>query len=409
MNKLMSLQQTGMTTLYQLFIPKNPPYLRILLMSFIATFMVGNVQAYAPDTKNKESEECKQNRQFTFSWSMLENCDFMPRGGTTRGAKITLDPNEHPGWRSLQEPGLTKYEKDRRAILAMAGPYRVSFDFLEVAGYVPGFEPDRPYQSWGTEYVYVVEDRKDFISLQHIMVMIFEQDDGSVSEPFVMKHWRQDWQYQKPSILQFDGDEQWQKVAIPADEISGSWAQSVYQVDDSPRYESWGQWQHHANYSTWVSTQTWRPLPRRESSVRDDYQVLLGTNRHSIVPTGWIQEEQNDKTVLKAPGELHESQPFLSRELGIARYERIVDHDFSPSDIYWKKTSDYWAAVREVWKNLIADNTRLTIRKRANDQYLFQVMFNEAHIYGEGGRETGPALRQAIRSSLDPFIEEMKN
>ena len=63
---------------------------------------------------------------------------------------------------------LTRFERDRRAILAMQGPHRASFDFLEVAGFTSGFSPAAPYQSWGTEYVYLVVDEGDFISLQHI-------------------------------------------------------------------------------------------------------------------------------------------------------------------------------------------------------------------------------------------------
>jgi len=72
------------------------------------------------------------------------------------------------------------YERDRRAILAMAGPYRVTFDFLEVVRFDPSLKPDAPYQSWGTEYVFVSEDRKDFIALQHILVQRVRMEDGTL-------------------------------------------------------------------------------------------------------------------------------------------------------------------------------------------------------------------------------------
>ena len=71
------------------------------------------------------------------------------------------------------------------------------------------------------------------------------------------------------------------------------WLQTVYQVDESPRYASTGRWQHTPSFSTWLSGDTWRPLPRREWSVRSDYQVLVGSNRHTVVPSGWLQEENN--------------------------------------------------------------------------------------------------------------------
>ena len=47
---------------------------------------------------------------------------------------------------------------------------------------------------------------------------------------------------------------------------------------------------HGGGVSTWISDETWRPLPRREFSVRKDYDVLVGTNRHTITAQGWVQE-----------------------------------------------------------------------------------------------------------------------
>ena len=164
----------------------------VLLATLIGVVIPGFVNAYESE---KEQSDCQQGRQYTFSWSILDSCAGMkPRGGTTKGTEIAMDPKPGDDWLSLQEKGITDYEKDRRAILAMAGSYRVSFDFIETVGYTPDFSPSRPYQSWGTEHIYVAEDSGDYISLQHIMVMYIQKDDGSISAPIVMKHWRQDWQ-----------------------------------------------------------------------------------------------------------------------------------------------------------------------------------------------------------------------
>jgi hypothetical protein len=67
---------------------------------------------------------------FTFAWPLGENT-LKPRGASTRGAPVVLDSAPGDAWRRLREPGLSTLERDRRAILAMAGPYRVSFDFLK--------------------------------------------------------------------------------------------------------------------------------------------------------------------------------------------------------------------------------------------------------------------------------------
>ena len=111
----------------------------------------------------------------------------------------------------MQEADLTPFERDRRAILAMAGGYRVTFDFLETVDFRPTPTRERPYQSWGTEYVYVGEDRGNFISLQHVLVMRIIGKDGKVTEPFVTKHWRQDWSYQDDTLIEYLGRETWQK------------------------------------------------------------------------------------------------------------------------------------------------------------------------------------------------------
>ena len=342
------------------------------MLLLLPMLVLNNAFAYE---NNQSKQHCAENRQFVFSWQFRDDCEVKPRGGTTKGTAIKLDPAPHPGWLSLQEQGLSDFEKDRRAILAMAGPYRTSFDFLEVTGFNPGYTLDQPYQSWGTEYVYVVEDRGDFISLQHIMVMYFE--DENFPGPMVMKHWRQDWQYEKTSNFEYVGNSTWQQKKLATDTVKGTWSQSVYQVDDSPRYESFGRWQHHANFSTWKSEETWRPLPRREFSVRDDYQVLTGYNRHTILHNGWIHEQENYKLVLDDAAKVA-TVPYLAKELGVNRYERIIDHDFTPGDRYWKDTGAYWQDVREKWSELLNQQNTMTLSKKVNGKPLFMPLFNYA-------------------------------
>ena len=350
-----------------------------------------------------QEAECPQSFRYTFSWSHDQSCDFSPRGGTSTGVAVTLDDEPHPGWLSLQEPGLSKKEKDRRAILAMAGPYRTSFEFLETVAYTESFERGKPYQSWGTEYIYVVEDTENFISLQHIMVMFVAMDEGEIMGPIVQKHWRQDWAWEKNSVFAYTGNRCWSNQH--RSEVSGTWAQSVYQVDDSPRYEAIGRWEHKANFSTWLSEETWRPLPRRESSVRSDYDVLIGTNRHTIVPTGWVQEEENYKVVLSDDDSLDDSRPYLAKELGVNRYERIVDFDFSAGDEYWQATNFYWSQVRHVWAQRITENPSSKILANAGGIPLFAVMFQQAQEYSNADSTQQGEIREAIKNALDDYVE----
>ena len=90
-------------------------------------------------------------------------------------------------------------EKDRLAILGMQGGYKANFDFMETMGFSEDYSPSRPYQSWGTEFVKVIEDKEGHQPTAH-HGDVFEQDDGYISDPIVVKHWRQDWHYEDKTI-----------------------------------------------------------------------------------------------------------------------------------------------------------------------------------------------------------------
>ncbi len=337
--------------------------------------------------------------QFTFAWPLGEHAP-KPRGASTRGAPVVLDALPGEAWRGLREPGLSAFERDRRAILAMAGPYRVSFDFLEVVRFDPSLKPDAPYQSWGTEYVFVSEDRSDFIALQHVLVMRMQLEDGTVSEPMVMRHWRQEWRYEPDSLLAYEGANTWAKRRLSEELRRGAWVQGVFQVDDSPRYSARGRWQHSDGASTWISDETWRPLPRREFSVRKDYQVLVGTNRHTITPTGWVQEENNLKLALDDTGKAREKLPYVGREYGVARYERIKDYDFTAGETYLERTEPFWAEVRATWRDIAQRESRFTLRAPVDQGRLFVAFFEYAEKLAQGERFDRPAARAFIERTL---------
>jgi len=148
--------------------------------------------AAAQSVEAEDPVAAETRRQFTFSWPFIDGGNMQPRGGTSRGTPIRLRSEPTAEWQRLTEPGLSKFERDRRAILAMAGRFRTSFDFIEAIGFTPGFEPDRPYQSWAAEVVDVIEDSGERIVLQHVIVMEYVDADGNIHGPVVQKHWRQE-------------------------------------------------------------------------------------------------------------------------------------------------------------------------------------------------------------------------
>lgn len=355
--------------------------LRRSITIFGVTFLMGSgiTNAASNDSYTKEAPAAAR---YTFSWPLDTN-SLKPRGGSTRGAPVTLDTEPSAEWKFLQASGLSSQERDRRAILAMAGIYRVSFDFLEIDTYKTAGRK-APYQSWGTEKVYVDRDEPGFISLVHILQMSMVGEDGKVSETFVMKHWRQDWVYQPKTIVEYKGLDRWQQRKLARKERKGAWLQTVYQVDESPRYASVGRWQHNSSFSTWISADTWRPLPRREWSARDDYQVIVGTNRHTINPTGWVQEENNLKTVLTADRNVDVTKPHLAREYGVARYERLRDVDFSAADKYYESTRTFWNKVQTAWATAFKRDGTITLRGSVDKLGLFEPLFNRAESIAQG-------------------------
>jgi len=327
-----------------------------------------------------------------------------PRGGTTKGAPVTLDTSPHLAFLSISEPGLSGFERDRRAILAMAGTYRTTFDFIETVALRPDYKQDRPYQSWATEVVEVIEDRGDFISLQHILVMYLVDDEGVRQGPFVSKHWRQDWTYQDTEILVYRGNNIWDKTAVPRNESRGKWSQAVYQVDDSLRYEALGTWEHEENYSGWTSLKTRRPLPRREFSVRDDYNVLVGVNRHIITPTGWVHEQDNIKLIVDKDGNPIGEDPYLAKETGLNRYERIEGADYAAGSEYWERTGDFWGGVRDAWTKVILENDTLRLKSKYDGKKLYQYLFEYADGINESGAYDSEAGSKFAAETISNFV-----
>jgi hypothetical protein len=179
-----------------------------------------------------------------------------------------------------------KFDQDRKAILAMAGDFKVGFHFEETLSLREDYKPtEKPYEEEAFETVKVVEDSGKRIVLQHILQ----------AGPAVVKHWAQIWTYEDTELLEFQGSRVWTTRKLDPAEVKGKWTQRVTQVDDSPRYEGIAAWVHQEQSSEWTA-QANRPKPRREEK-RDDYDLLVVTNRHTITPLGWFHEQDNTKWV----------------------------------------------------------------------------------------------------------------
>lgn len=248
------------------------------------------------------------------------------------------------------------FKADRADILAMAGNYRVRFEMQESTPWTTDYTPLEPKRSGGHEVVRVIEDTGRRIVLQHLLVVEDEND-----KPFIIKHWRQDWDYEPAKVLVYAGDGNWVWEEVPERMRAGRWSQTVWQVDDSPRYAGWGQWETQAGIRRWRSNWTWRPLARRDAIRNPVYDRYFSINRHQPTPTGWIHWQDNTK-MAEENGKL---RPIV-QEYVLNTYTKFDGYNVKAADDYWAKTKAYWAAVRGVWDEVAAKRGGIHIAEKAD-------------------------------------------
>ena len=130
-------------------------------------------------------------------------------------ASVQVALAEAPTAPSSEAGMAADFQRDRQSILAMAGDYKVTFDFIETVSFDADYGVMPPKISGAQEVVRVIEDRGDFISLQHILVATHGGDT------FPIKHWRQDWQYEPARVLVFIGGNAWEWRDLYAAERQG--------------------------------------------------------------------------------------------------------------------------------------------------------------------------------------------
>lgn len=282
------------------------------------------------------------------------------RHASQRGPRI-LPPTALP----LDAP--CDVARDRAAILAMAGTFEVKFTFEETEALTPGYEPEAPYHAEATEVVTPIAVSDQNVVLQHVLLL--RKHSGETS---AMKHWRQDWTFEDARLVEFQGRRIWQQRSLTPEQAHCTWTQAVFEVDDGPRYESYGRFSHTGEggnaRSEWTSQSTWRPLPRREYTQRHDYDVLLGVNRHVITPDGWTHEQDNVKLVL-------EGQRNLVRERGFNDYRRVQVKESAIAQRYLEVTNAFWADVRAEWQSVLDSSPRVLVHQELSGKPLYELLF----------------------------------
>ncbi len=261
----------------------------------------------------------------------------------------------------------SKKEKDIKAIKNMCGCYEVSFNFAETFNYSKDstYKGSKVKHDKGLEWVQLVEDRGDKIIMQHLLIV------GKPTKSRIIKHWRQDWLFENTDLYMFDVNNKWNFIQKPKNEVAGQWTQKVYQVDDSPRYEGSATWVHIDGKSYWENT-TDAPLPRREYTKRQDYDVTVRTNRHEITKNGWIHDQDNDKVIRKNGKE----DMILAQEKGLNTYIKVENSKCKLAQDWWKENGKMWQLVRDNWNDVFSKNQDLELSLKVKDKRLYQYLFD---------------------------------
>lgn len=289
--------------------------------------------------------------------------------------------------------GQTKKEQDKAAILKMQGCYKVTFSFVETFSPNKDYEyrNDRKYEQ-AIELVEVVENTDNKIVLQHLLI---------VNDTMVIKHWRQDWLFENKNLLVYDKKvgqvETWKNISISDDKAKGTWTQKVFQVDDSPRYEGYGTWVHVDGRSFWEAKAD-APLPRREHTKRDDYNVTGRFSHIEIFNDGWVLDQDNDK-ILRADGE---KDILIAQEKGIERFW-TGDYNCKSAVEYWAKNQEFWKVVREVWTEKLAKGT-VDIELFKNGNVIYMRFFELSNEIAKAKKFDAKKVRSSIQQIIDEHV-----
>ncbi|WP_258099599.1 DUF6607 family protein [Marinoscillum pacificum] len=277
---------------------------------------------------------------------------------------------------------------DIESIKSMCGCYDISFNFAETFSPKEDYEYHDNYTSGALEYAFVVEESKDKVVIQHLLVIM---------DTMIIKHWRQDWLYENTDLYTYDQGDSWKYKSLDPKAVKGQWTQNVYQVDDSPRYGASASWVHLDGKDYWESYAD-APLPRREYTKRKDYNVMVRKNRHEITKEGWIHEQDNKKVNRQAG-----TDELIAWEKGWNTYQKVEESKCAAAKEWWSANSSYWADVRAVWDELFATQETLTINSVADNEKLYRRIFalgDEAIENNYSSEETRAKVRDAIKIHL---------
>ncbi len=283
-----------------------------------------------------------------------------------------------------------KKKMDHNAIQSMCGCYEVTFEYAET------FSPDTSYQfhdrktSRGLEWILADEIGDNSIVIQHLLVL---------GNGMVIKHWREDWIYENQDLYTFVKDNLWQYEQLKPEPVKGQWTQKVYQVDDSPRYEGTATWIHADGKHYWES-EVDAPLPRREYTQRNDYNVMRRINRHQIRDYGHVHDQDNRKILRTEAGD-----QLIAMEKGMNTYRKVDDSHCKAAQDWWAQSRVFWKDVRIAWEEVYKQKKDLVLLKKVEGQPLWRHLFALGQEANEEGNYQAGMFLGEIKKTIQLFMQ----
>ena len=187
------------------------------------------------------------------------------------------------------------------------------------------------------------------------------------------------------------------KEQVPAEQVKGKWTQTVWEVADEPRYQGFSQFVNMDGKIIWQNT-TDAPLPRREYSVRSDYNILKRTNRLNITDSGYVHEQDNKK-IIRANG----ADKLLVEEKGLNTYKRIDEKECAAARDYWAGNKDYWGRVRKIWDAYTDTHDTISLKNKIDGKFLHEYLISQARDYATQKISAGE-IDGKIRAAINQFL-----
>lgn len=295
---------------------------------------------------------------------------------------------------SLQAQGLKDKQNlpaGRQDIEKLCGCYEVEFKYAET------FSPDTSYKyhgrdeiNAGIELILPIETSDKKIVLQHLLV---------ITDSMIIKHWREDWTYENPTIFRYRGNKLWAKEQLKPEDVKDKWTQSVWEVSDAPRYQGVSEWINTDGKTFWQNT-TDAPLPRREYTIRSDYDILRRTNRIVLTKDGWLHEQDNQKIIRNK-----ETDKLLVEEKGINSYKKVEDSKCAAAKVFWEKNKTYWTKVRAVWDDYLSNHSSIALKDNIDGKPLHDYLNSLAREFA-AGKVKSTDIESRIKAILEKNINQ---